>query len=110
MKILISIILVIVGFIIGSFYQNAPSEAEVNLSHAVFLAKSGLDNIAFHKSQNTEYLKLLGAREYEQLEAKISKVNVVLTSQEELLKGTCSNENCTKEQVDYLNSGGSNAP
>jgi len=110
MRYVVIIVLVCISFISGMYYQWADSEEKINLSHAVFLARSGLENISFHKSKHEKYLDLLGQKKYVQLVAELKKVNSVLTDQEVYLSATCENEACSQEQINYLKSGQINEP
>lgn len=110
MKYIVIIILVCLSFVSGMYYQWAETEEKIDLSHAVFLARSGLVNIEFYNSKHDEYLELLGVQKYDELEAEIQKVKAVLKDQEMYLSATCENQPCSEEQINYLRSGQINEP
>lgn len=103
-------ILVYLSFVSGMYYQWAETEEKIDLSHAVFLARSGLVNIEFHKLKHDEYSDLLSVQKFDELEAEIQKVKAVLKDQEMYFSATCENQPCSEEQINYLSSGQINEP
>jgi|GEM_PF-1179079 len=101
-KLLIIVPLVLGAFYTGVYFENNRLVGEPDTTIAVMLSELTISNTKYQLQLNSEYLALIESGLYEELNEKINSNNQLLSGIKIDAESVCSEVECTKEQISFL--------